>query len=225
MKIQITATIPPLPDGWEGTLDEQHQWISENITFEADGGFLAGQVGGSRPSSDVGLYVNGRAIEVWSGSLSKYVPIAGLPIGCVIPFFGSEASVPTGYYLCDGREILKEQEKDLWTAISATDEQRRRTGDATDKFRVPDLRGRTVFGAGTGQYYGANNVPLSPGAMKNRQNGASEGQEWLIRNAKAAPGAPTIREGLKKGSIDRNKTNISDTLPPAVNANWIIRAI
>ena len=65
-----------------------------------------------------------------------------LPVGTILPFAG--ATVPAGYFLCDGTSYLRTAYPELFAALGTlynlpTD------GDAV--FRVPDLRNRTIMGA------------------------------------------------------------------------------
>lgn len=65
-----------------------------------------------------------------------------LPAGVIVPFAGK--TPPEGWLLCDGASVAKVQYPDLFNVIDLT-----YGGDATN-FRLPDLRGRSAIGAGTG---------------------------------------------------------------------------
>jgi microcystin-dependent protein len=66
------------------------------------------------------------------------------PVGIVSPFAGSSA--PTGWLLCDGTAISRTTYSALFGVVGTT----YGAGDASTTFNVPDLRGRTPIGAGTG---------------------------------------------------------------------------
>ncbi|HNR33686.1 MAG TPA: tail fiber protein [Candidatus Hydrogenedentes bacterium] len=70
-----------------------------------------------------------------------------VPAGTVLPFAG-EANVdqPLGYLPCDGRAVERSKYSDLFAAIGTI----WGSGDGTNTFNVPDLRGRVPMGAGQG---------------------------------------------------------------------------
>lgn len=65
-----------------------------------------------------------------------------VPTGCMLPFAGRNA--PEGWYICDGRELSRIEEAELFSVIG-TDHG---DGDGTTTFNLPDLRGRCIFGVG-----------------------------------------------------------------------------
>ena len=81
-----------------------------------------------------------------SGTLSFGTPTGtfSMPAGMIFPYAGSSA--PTGYLICDGAAISRTTYADLFTAIATT----YGTGDGSSTFNLPDLRGRTIAGKGTG---------------------------------------------------------------------------
>lgn len=66
------------------------------------------------------------------------------PVGMVSPFAG--AAAPTGWLLCDGSAVSRATYAALFTAISTT----YGVGDGSTTFNLPDLKGRSVIGAGAG---------------------------------------------------------------------------
>lgn len=69
---------------------------------------------------------------------------ADMPPGTVTMFAGS--STPTGWMVCDGSAVSRTTYAGLFAAIGTT----WGVGDGSTTFNVPDLRGRTPIGAGTG---------------------------------------------------------------------------
>lgn len=67
------------------------------------------------------------------------------PSGMVSPYAGSAA--PDGWLLCNGASLLRATYPDLFTAIGTTFG----AADGTH-FNVPDMRGRSPLGVGTGTY-------------------------------------------------------------------------
>lgn len=67
-----------------------------------------------------------------------------LPAGVIAPYAGSTA--PTGWLACDGSAVSRTTYSALFTALSTT----WGVGDGVTTFNVPDLRGRSPIGDGTG---------------------------------------------------------------------------
>jgi microcystin-dependent protein len=76
---------------------------------------------------------------------SLFARVATVPIGSILPFAGS--SLPIGYLLCDGAEILRSKYPDLYSVIGNTYGIGPLQGTGT--FRLPDLRGRFPLGVDT----------------------------------------------------------------------------
>lgn len=66
-----------------------------------------------------------------------------LPVGTVLPFAG--ATVPAGYFLCDGSSYLRTAYPELFAVIGTT---YNLSTDGDEVFRVPDYRESTLVGAG-----------------------------------------------------------------------------
>ena len=65
-------------------------------------------------------------------------------IGAIIPFAGN--NIPDGYLLCDGSAVSRTTFRNLFNVIGST----YGGGDGSTTFNIPDLRGRTIVGAGQG---------------------------------------------------------------------------
>lgn len=74
------------------------------------------------------------------------------PTGIIAPFAGD--TPPQGWLLCDGAEYAQAALPDLFAVVST---RYNIGGEAAGRFRVPDLRGRTVIGPG-GDGSAANDV-------------------------------------------------------------------
>jgi microcystin-dependent protein len=67
---------------------------------------------------------------------------ATLPVGSVVMWAGTIATVPAHYMFCDGTSLVIADNVDLWTAIGAT------YGSVDPQhFNLPDLRDRFIVGA------------------------------------------------------------------------------
>lgn len=74
-------------------------------------------------------------------ALPSFSPI---PAGVIFDYAGS--SVPTGWLACDGSAVSRTTYAALFSAIGTT----WGVGDNSTTFNVPDFRGRTTIGSGTG---------------------------------------------------------------------------
>jgi microcystin-dependent protein len=68
----------------------------------------------------------------------------GMPSGSIVAFAGSV--VPSGWLLCNGQAVSRSSFFGLFASLGTA----WGSGDGSTTFNVPDLRGRTVIGAGTG---------------------------------------------------------------------------
>lgn len=88
-----------------------------------------------------GLYVNGAYL---------------VPPGTIVSYISSNA--PPGWLLCDGSEYVREDYPDLYRILHDT------FGHDGSSFFVPDLRGRTIVGSGTGVELTPRTVASTGGA-------------------------------------------------------------
>ena len=77
-----------------------------------------------------------------TGATGPQGPAGTLPSGCLMDFAG--ASAPTGWLLCDGTSYTTAAQPTLFAAIGYV------FGGSGANFNVPDARGRTSVGAGSG---------------------------------------------------------------------------
>ncbi len=70
-----------------------------------------------------------------------------VPVGIIVPFGGSVASIPTGYLACDGSTINQATFADLFLVIGTT---WNTGGEPGGEFRLPDLRHRVISGLNDG---------------------------------------------------------------------------
>lgn len=219
--INIIAVSAPLPEGWEGTPDEFREEVFSTLQFQASGAFLTGQIGGAMPTQDVGLFIDGQDLYTWDAETSAYRPINTVPIGGVMPYLG--AAAPTNYLLLDGADYLKADYPDLAVLLGDT---YKRTSDSSDRFRVPDARGRDFRGAGQGDY---DPKQLAvPGRMLEIPLGEYGGKEWQVRkttkHAQIPAANTTPGDGLMFSGV-KHATFYTRAIPPYVGANWIVRAL
>lgn len=75
-----------------------------------------------------------------------YALVAGnvqaVPAGSVVAYFGNKDEVPSGWLLCDGKELDRGEYKSLFEAIKTSSGH----GNGTTTFNIPDLRGMFLRG-------------------------------------------------------------------------------
>jgi microcystin-dependent protein len=81
-----------------------------------------------------------------------------IPSGSMIQYAG--AAAPTGWLICDGSAINRTTFAALFSAIGTT----YGVGNGTTTFNLPDLRGRSVVGVGTGSGLTARTLAATGGA-------------------------------------------------------------
>jgi microcystin-dependent protein len=108
------------------------------------------------------------------GSVPNYdIRIGNLPAG-IGPLPYSGATIPVGWLECDGSAVSRTTYADLFAAISTT----WGAGDGSTTFNLPDCRGRTAIGAGTGTNAESfTNTAINTGT--DRITVASNNTKWL----------------------------------------------
>jgi microcystin-dependent protein len=84
----------------------------------------------------------GTAGDVLSSTGTTWQSSPGVPSGTIFPYAGS--STPTGYLFAAGQVVAQATYPNLFTAIGST---YNTGGEGAGDFRLPDLRGRAIFGA------------------------------------------------------------------------------
>lgn len=215
--ISINIDIPTLPEGWQGSPDDLLEFIRENSTFSIDGQALSGQIGGARPTQNVGIWFGDTSIEKFVNG--KYQPISDVPIGSYFPFAGSVA--PVNYLLCDGASYVQTDYPELFSVIGV--KYVPTGGNNTTNFNVPDLRGRVPKGAGTGDY-SLNLDGSITGSMNPVIDGQYSGLEWLRQQTKPT-GFPTVSRIISGTYLLKEFNGLYvDVDQPCIGANYIIRS-
>ena len=86
------------------------------------------------------------------------VGFASIPSGAVIPYISE--TEPSGWLSCDGSAVSRTTYSDLFAVIGTSFG----TGDGSTTFNLPDLRGRTPIGSGTGSGLTARTLAATGGA-------------------------------------------------------------
>jgi microcystin-dependent protein len=86
----------------------------------------------------------------------------GVPTGTIMPYAGGSNTVPAGWLLCDGSN--RNASNTTFSALFAVIGKTYGVGDGTGLgFQLPDLRGRTVVGAGQGSGLTTRTLSAKPG--------------------------------------------------------------
>lgn len=117
-------------------------------------------------SGDLALYKPAIDEQGWGtnvngnfDTIDTAVTARSVPAGSV--FMTARTTAPTGYLLCDGSAISRVTYATLFTAISTTFG----VGDGATTFNIPDTRGRSPMGAGTGSGLTARTLAANVGAQ------------------------------------------------------------
>ena len=92
------------------------------------------------------------------GSAFQPVQPSVIPVGIIQMFAGSTA--PNGWLICDGSTVSRKTYSDLFKIIGVT----YGAGNSNDTFTLPDMRGRTPIGVGTGSGLTARTLAATTGA-------------------------------------------------------------
>jgi microcystin-dependent protein len=129
--------------------------------------------------------------------------------GCPQVFFSgmivqsASASIPAGYLLCDGSAVSRTIYSALFSAIGTIFG----AGDGSTTFNVPDMRGRSPLGAGTG-------TGLSPRALGN--TGGEEAHQLTV--AELASHSHALQEHPLTGTAVPPPLDAADALPHIINS-------
>lgn len=206
----IIVTVPPLPEGWSGTPDELLEFFTENAIFEFDGNFPTGQIGGSRPTTDVGIWYGDNSIEKFRDG--KYQPISDVPVGAVIGWASVIADPPENFLFCVGQSLLRADYPELFAIIGTT-----WGSESGTTFTLPDSRGRGITGSGIGDY----KYQGITGRMLEVTAGSYVGFEWLSRIS-PHPNAPT-KSMRDTGALSVPKKVFARVTQPGMGMPYIIR--
>jgi microcystin-dependent protein len=133
---------------------------------------LAGVAGGTLPVStdvvavDVLEVAATDTLEIPATSTLEIEPIINYLVGEIKMFAGSQ--VPAGWFFCDGSTVSRTTYAGLFRVIGTTFG----AGDGSTTFTLPDFRGRSPVGPGTGTASGATAKTL--GSQPTTGNGGEE---------------------------------------------------
>src|ERR1700730_18231916 len=154
----------------------------------------------------------------------------GIPAGTIIAFAGKTTAPPAGWLLCDGQALHIAQFKLLCAAIGTL-----YGGDGVAMFRLPDLRGRVIVGAGHGSSL-SNRAPGQAGGEETHvltlAELASHSHVQTIADPTATgPGQNQLGSGTGPGNVGLETGNTRpagggqphNTMPPFLVLNFLIK--
>lgn len=120
---------------------------------------------------DVTIEVSSNELRVKDGAITQAKLASDvLPPGIMMDYGGIVA--PTGWFLCNGQAVSRTTYAALFAVINTS----YGAGNGTTTFNVPDFRGRTAVGSGTGS------------GLTTRANGDSFGEETHLLITNEMPG-------------------------------------
>lgn len=143
--------------------------------------------------------------------------------GAVLPY--SANSIPSGWLVCDGSEVSRTTYAALFGIIGTV----WGAGDGSTTFNLPDLRGRTPIGAGTGAGLTARTLGQSLGA-ETHQLTTGEIPAHVHTYGPNSGGGTTGSAGtLRARSItlidsgSEGSDGAHNNMQPSTVVNWIIK--
>ncbi|AEE53211.1 phage tail protein [Haliscomenobacter hydrossis] len=160
-----------------------------------------------------------------------YAEVAGnaqpAPTGSIIAFAGQKDKVPTGWLLCDGRELSRTDNAALYAIIGTSWGQ----GNGSTTFRLPDLRGLFLRGVSDGRHDDDTNsrAAMYPGGNTNNNVGSFQAESFRSHNhsgttqangahshrvfTRANVGSPTLNvDALESGNLSQWAETSTDGL-------------
>lgn len=138
-----------------------------------------------------------------------------IPTGLIFPFAGPDTKVPTGYLLCNGQQVSKENYAALYAVIGAT---YNRPMDGEDSqltvFRVPDLRECNPVGIGKRDTGVTTHDPLELGQF--RDDAIQRHEHGLNNHTHSFSGTTGEMSANSRGSV----TSTREGLFNGRSLNW-----
>lgn len=157
----------------------------------------------------------------WNGTAIRGVLLSVAAVDDRIPagflFESASAVVPTNYLLCDGSAVSRATYARLFASISTV----WGVGDGSTTFNLPDLRGKTTIGSGTGsgltartlgQVGGGETVALAIGEMPAHDHGAVTGGTTPTGTVSTVTSTGTVGSTTDTGTIGAaSPTGVTDS--------------
>lgn len=161
-------------------------------------------------------------VGVGADNVDFKTPISVLiPAGATLQYAG--ASAPAGWLLCSGQAISRTTYAGLFAAISTAFG----AGDGSTTFNLPDLRGRSPVGVGTGTFaeaVTAANVNISTDQFTVSAAGGKQlmnGNPVVLTTTGTAPGGLVAATTYYVVAVDATHIRLANSTANAVNGTYI----
>lgn len=131
-----------------------------------------------------------------------------VPSGAISAYGGNSA--PTGWLICDGSAVNRTTYSSLYSAIGTT----WGSGDGVTTFNIPDLRGRTIIGAGTGSGLTARTLGANVGSESVTLTGAQSGTSVHSHST-----SETAHRHKVLGNAVSNQSPVADNTSSSISIN------
>ena len=152
---------------------------------------------------------DGTIYFITSGASGNIFLDDNTPVGMIAPYGGSND--PAHWLICDGRAVSRTDYAELFAVIGTT----YGTGNGSTTFNIPDFRGRTAIGAGTGTADGATNHQLGQTngteTVKLTDAQVAHGHSFTNPKYKATGGAVEEKAAVTSGAMSANSTHTHKT--------------
>lgn len=201
------------------TFNEQ-SWLLNTIQY------LLGTLGGAENWEQTGNVNVDDAAALGVECIYTFYPAVDM-IATVLPFAGDVSNVPDGALLCDGSSYLRADYPDLFSIVRTI----YGSVDGTH-FNVPDLRGRTVVGVGSGSgltpralasIFGEEGHTLSSGEMPSHNHGLNTFDGLAV-----APGELPVKIPMvlpTDATANTGGGGSHNNMQPSIALNYIIVAV
>ncbi len=236
--LSVTFQVAAYPDGVSlqpaQFVDLLFQAPGNIITATVVGDFPAGKIGGSEPTDDQGIFysqdLTDYTIRGWDAEAGKYRRYGVTPVGAILAYVAATAVIagadptlgaPKNWLWLNGGRVLIADFPDLYDIIGRQWDYTGDSalGDYTTYFRLPNMCGRIIVGAGTGAV-----SPGNSGNLNTRPVATYVGNDHP-HNINTFAGAPPTRARFNSSTIITGVTNFMiENMPAAGAFNWMIRA-
>ena len=157
-----------------------------------------------------------------------------LPVGVIVPFGATVASIPSGFLPCDGTAVSRVAEAELFAIIGET----WGIGDGATTFNLPDLRHKSIIGlndgtlpAGADGGFTTRNLADTGGAetvshshASGTYSGAASGSTQTVDNNLDGSTVPVSDPSHTHAITGTSGSDNSTNLPPFAICPYIIKS-
>ncbi len=167
---------------------------------------------------------SGTPVQITDGTSLNAAAIANpLPVGGVMQYAGTSA--PTGWFLCNGAAVSRTTYADLFAVIGTL----YGAGDGSTTFNIPDARGRTAIGTGSGSGLTTRALAATGGEENHLLTTTEMPSHTHTQNAHSHsivdPGHSHTYSIPFNGGSGANAVNFTDNQPATTNTSTSVTSI